>query len=391
MDKPKVGIVYHFFAHYRSAIIHELIEHGQFHYLFVGDVADPLKSGIEACPIEKRRFIPTRSRFFGRFLVQAGVIRLALSRELDVIIYLGDAQFLTTWISAALARLAGKRVIFWSHGWPRLESGLKDWLRCWFYRLANGMVLYGNRSKAIGVSKGFDPRTLHVIYNSLNYGKQKNLRNQIRDEEVIKLRQELFKKIDTPVVICTGRLVGYRRLDLVIEALGRLNDEGHAVNLVLVGEGPEHANLAELARRKGLEQAVVFFGACYDERKLATLIRASNVTVIPGQVGLTAMHSLAYGVPVIAHDNPDDQGPEWEAIVPGVTGDYYQYGNVRDLARKIYAWTYNTTTRQNFRSACFAVIEKYYNPVYQRKVMDQAVAGAPAQDEEWKKWMPLVA
>ena len=32
--KKKVVIVYHFFAHYRQAVIHELIDCSEYHYLF---------------------------------------------------------------------------------------------------------------------------------------------------------------------------------------------------------------------------------------------------------------------------------------------------------------------------------------------------------------------
>ncbi len=390
MKKPSVGIVYHFFAHYRQAIICELIAHGRYHYMFLGDTRDPLRSGIESCRISKSRFIQTRSRFFGKFLVQAGIISLAARRDLDTIIYLGDAQFLTTWISAAYARLVGKHVLFWSHGWPRLENGIKDRIRCLFYRLADGMILYSNRSKAIGVSKGFDPRNLHVIYNSLDYDQQKKWRGKITQADIRRVRRELFRAFDRPLVICTGRLVKYRHLELLIGAMELLHKQGHPINLLLVGDGPEHLNLRESVLAKGLAESVAFYGACYRGHRLAELITAANVTVIPGRVGLTAMHSLAFGVPVISHDYPDDQGPEWEAIIPGVNGDLYRYGDVADLAKKIQLWTREELPNRQNRSACYDIIEKFYNPSYQRLIMDRAVAAEPAQDDAWEKWLPSV-
>jgi glycosyltransferase involved in cell wall biosynthesis len=390
MKKQSVGIVHHFFAHYRKAVIHELISHGRHHYLFVGDSSDPLRSGIVSCRVSKSRFIATRSMFFGKFLVQAGLLRLAFRSDFDTIVYLGDAQFLTTWLSAACARLAGKHVIFWSHGWPRLENGIKDWIRCLFYRIGHGMVLYSNRSKAIGVSKGFDPRNLHVIYNSLECAEQEERRGAMAYAGIHRVRSRLFKTPGRPLVICTGRLVQYRRLELLIEAMSLLHEHAHPVNLLLVGDGPERSCLQELVRTKGLQDSVVFYGACYEGHELAELITAANVTVIPGRVGLTAVQSLTYGVPVISHDDPDDQGPEWEAIVPGVNGDLYRHGDIVDLAEKVRAWTRGESPDPRSRTACYEVIEKFYNPSYQRLVMDQAVSAQPARDELWKKWLPLV-
>jgi glycosyltransferase involved in cell wall biosynthesis len=391
VGEPAVAIVHHFFAHYRGAVIRELITHGRYHYVFVGDTSDPLQSGIACCNISKSRFIRTRSKFFGKFLVQAGLINLAFRPDIGTIVYLGDAQFLTTWISAACARLAGKHVLFWSHGWPRLEKGIKDRIRCLFYRIGHGMVLYSNRSKAIGASKGFDPGNLHVIYNSLESVEQKEWLDRKALGEVLGVRTRLFKTARRPMLICTGRLVKYRHLELLICAMDLLHAEGHPVNLLLVGDGPEESHLRELIHAKGLDDAVIFYGACYERRELADLITAANVTVIPGRVGLTAVQSLAHGVPVISHDDPDDQGPEWEAIVPGVNGDLYHHGDIDDLARKIKIWTRDESPDLRTRAACCEVVEKFYNPSYQRAVMDQAVAGQPARDEIWKKWLPLVS
>ena len=42
--------------------------------------------------------------------------------------------------------------------------------------------------------------------------------------------------------------------------------------------------------------------------------------VSPGNVGLTAIHSLSYGTPVLTHNNFNNQMPEVESIQPGFNG-----------------------------------------------------------------------
>ena len=105
---------------------------------------------------------------------------------------------------------------------------------------------------------------------------------------------------------------------------------------------------------------------------------SANLTVSPGQVGLTAMHSLAYGTPVITHDDPAHQMPEWEAIVPGKTGDLFKRGDALDLAATIRKWCVNPWPDDDVRSQCMAVIEQHYNPQFQQQVINRAVAGLPA-------------
>ena len=41
----------------------------------------------------------------------------------------------------------------------------------------------------------------------------------------------------------------------------------------------------------------------------------SDLTVSPGNIGLTAIHSLSYGTPVCSHSNFNNQMPESEAII----------------------------------------------------------------------------
>lgn len=104
----------------------------------------------------------------------------------------------------------------------------------------------------------------------------------------------------------------------------------------------------------------------------------SDLCVAPGEIGLTCMHALAYGIPVVTHDNPDFQMPEWEAIQPGITGELFRYGDVQDLARVIADWFKLGKSRKQLSVDCRTIIDRCYNPSYQAMVINGAVAGIPA-------------
>jgi hypothetical protein len=125
---------------------------------------------------------------------------------------------------------------------------------------------------------------------------------------------------------------------------------------------------------------VHFEGACYDEHRIAELISASTVTVAPGKVGLTAMHSMVYGVPVITHSDADDQMPEWEAIIPGVTGALFARDSVEGLEAAIREWTRDPWPSEPTRRACESIIDRFWNPHVQRRLIEHAVLGRPADD-----------
>jgi len=386
-QKRLVPIVYHFFPHYRAGVNHELVRSQKYDFLFVGSRIALSGNGIkEWSPPNGVKFLATKlTHPFGRGLFQSHVIRLALRHDIHSIIFLGCAEFTTTWIAAACARLTGKRVYFWTHGWTESDHGLKKYIRIAFYRLANALLLYGHHAKKIGLNCGFSSDRMHVIYNSLDYDAQITARSTVKHEELSAIRASFFSAQATrPLLICTGRLVPMRQLELLLAAMEHLAEEGFPVNLLLIGDGPSKLALQSQAERSGL--AVHFYGACYDEALLARFFMGADLLVMPGRIGLAAMHSLAYGTPVIVHDNPDDQGPEWEAIIPGYNGARFAHADSRDLARAIRQWLENSTDRQLTRARCYEVLERFYNPVTQAILIERALDGHQADDSIWDKF-----
>jgi glycosyltransferase involved in cell wall biosynthesis len=141
------------------------------------------------------------------------------------------------------------------------------------------------------------------------------------------------------------------------------------VFLLIVGDGPEKDNLAALAASMGVPHR--FWGECYDETTIAKLYKLSDLTVSPGKVGLTAMHSMAYGTPVISHNNLDNQMPECEAILPGITGDFFLENSSEDLARTILNWFHRHPVKPE--SECIKRVEAEFTPEFQRRAIENAL------------------
>jgi glycosyltransferase involved in cell wall biosynthesis len=382
--KVRAAICYHFFPHYRTGVNEALARSGPCQIAFYGDArgCDPTIKVWQPSP--RAEFHDCRVVYQPKGLVcQPGALRLALSRKHDTLVFLGVAWYPTTWLAAALARLTGKRVMTWGHGWTRPERGLSRLLRRTFYKLFHAHMTYGHYGKIIFLQEGFDPAKVHVIYNSLDYAQQKSARERVTRDELARLRREVIGDDHTPIAVCTTRLVPVRRLDLLIDAAARLKREGRPIALLLVGDGPERAKLQKLAQEAGVR--CVFYGACYDEAVLSKLVMMSNVMVAPGKVGLTAMTALAYGTPIVTHGNEANQMPEWEAIMPGRTGSLFADGDVADLARAIGEWTRDPWPSEAVREDCYRIIERFWNPEFQARAVQRALTGAPADDLWWAK------
>jgi hypothetical protein len=65
--------------------------------------------------------------------------------------------------------------------------------------------------------------------------------------------------------------------------------------------------------------------------------------------------------------------PEVEAVIPGVTGDFFERGNVTDLARVIGAWTNSRERRASAQGDAIAIIESTYNPQHQVQLIDATI------------------
>jgi len=368
----RIAVVYHVFPHYRQGVLKELDKSTCHDYSFIASSSS--FEGIESIsPGTVKRFVEAPFVIlFKKLFFQIGAIQVAFSNKYDVIVFLANPNFISTWVAAALARLSGKKVLFWTHGWLKKELLVKKTIRNLFYSLANKLLVYSDRSKAIGIESGFSPKRISVIYNSLDlYNRDLFLEKVCNGFSDSDKPQSLFENPDLPLIICTARLTKLCRFDLLFEAADKLLKQGVRVNILLIGDGPERASLEAKAISVGVE--IIFYGACYDEFTIGPYLYFSDLSVSPGKIGLTAMHSLMYGTPAITHSNLDHQMPEVEAIEEGVTGDFFAEGDSVDLAFKIKYWFDRGRERGEVRNACFDVIEKKWNPYIQKLNIEDAI------------------
>ena len=297
-----------------------------------------------------------------------GTLRLLFNKKYQTYFTLIESRCITDWIFFWLAFkfFKKKKFYIWTHGWYGKESGRDAKMKLWLYRNVTGIFVYGDRAKELLVKEGIPANKLFPIHNSLDYDKQLELRNSIQASKVY---VNHFSN-NNPVIIFIGRLTKVKQLDMLVDAVAELKTKGENYNLVFVGNGLEGENLKARVKRLGLTDEVWFYGACYDEKTNAELIYNADLCVAPGNVGLTAMHTMVFGTPVISHNDFKWQMPEFEAIKPGVTGDFFERNSVQSLACTISKWfTEKKDKRDEVRQACYKEIDTNWNPYYQIELL----------------------
>lgn len=368
----KLCIIYNFAPHYRSEIFSLIDKNFDCDWYFgdsMGDVKKMDYSIIKGNISE----LPKFNVLNGRAYFQRGVIKL-LAKDYDAFIVLSDSRSISNWIFAVASKFfPHKKVFFWSHGWYGKENKFERIIKKILYRLPNGgTFLYGHYAKDLMMNEGFKSDKLFVIHNSLAYDRQIETRKSLENTDIYSSH---FGN-DFQNLIFVGRLTPVKKLDKLLLALVMLKEQGKRYNLTFVGSGVMSDSLVAKTKELGLTDSVWFYGACYDEEQLGNLIYNADLCVSPGNVGLTAIHSMVFGCPVVTHDNFSLQGPEFEAIKKGETGDFFKYDSVDSLADTISNWLVSKTTqREIVRDACMKEIDDSWNPYFQLDVINKVLKG----------------
>jgi glycosyltransferase involved in cell wall biosynthesis len=299
---------------------------------------------------------------------QSKIIKTILFSHFDYLLLLGEMNVISSWISIFIAKLRGKKVFMWSHGIYGNESFFKRYFRLLFLKQSDLIFLYENRAKSLLQQNGFHENSLAVVYNSLNYDLferlYKGLLNTDKNEFIT-----FFKDNSLPTIIFIGRLTKIKRLPVLIEAVRKLNQIKIRYNLLIVGSGEDQTYLENTYNSIVEEGLLHFYGNCFDENKTSELIYHSDLCVSPGNIGLTAIHSLSYGTPVASHDNFNNQMPEVEAIIDGENGFLFKENNSNDLANKIDKWF--LTSSNIDKDFIRKIIVEKYNPENQMRIFEK--------------------
>ncbi len=317
----------------------------------------------------KKTHILEHGKFISRFYTMKGLVGMVWKRkDYNKFLMVGTPMCISLWVLCILLKVfrPTKRIYFWTHGWYGKETFAERVIKKNFLKLADELFIYGNYAKDLLVKEGFKAKNMHVIHNSLSYDVQMELRKQMKKTAVY---IEHFGN-QNPILIFIGRLTPVKRLDMLVQAITDLKSKGQDYNLVFIGDGPMRKELEQKVKSLNISEQVWFYGACYDELVNAELVYNADLCVAPGNVGLTAIHALMFGCPVITHNDFRYQMPEFEAITPCYTGNFFKRGDQESLNDKIIEWfRVNGNQRGHIKQLCYKEVDEQWNPYFQMDVI----------------------
>ena len=367
LQEPRYVMYLAVLPFYRQACIESLRELlGESLALYAGqEHTDPtVRTGINPS-----YYTPVSNRFLFRrkAMLQVGHWRDALRAE-TVIVDLNPRN-LTSWIMTVGRKLARRRTLVWGHLYPRKGPGAStDGLRRLLRRLSDGTVLYGY--DMVAPARSDLPRqSVWVAPNALYRGADLSTTANATSRTSI---------------IYVGRLVGSKKVAVLLEAFALTACRADGATLSIVGAGEESAALLELARRLGCQESIRFSGEITNLQIIRDLYADAFVSISPGYAGLSLTQSLGFGVPVIVSRN-EPHSPEIELHRFGNVS-YFATDNADDLAKMIdEAWAKRAVI---LNEAVAEPIKRLYSAETMAKGLAAAFRNtfAPRSPEEASVW-----
>ncbi len=153
--------------------------------------------------------------------------------------------------------------------------------------------------------------------------------------------------------LIVGRLIPYKRFDLVIEAFNILK-----LPLKIIGEGPECKKLKSMAGEN-----IEFLGWLPDSEVRNYYARA-KAFVFPQEedFGIVALEAMASGTPLIAYRG----GGALESVQEGINGVFFGSQNVGSMVRAIEKFQHTKFDRNIIKSS----IQKFEKRLFQDKIKE---------------------
>ena len=163
-------------------------------------------------------------------------------------------------------------------------------------------------------------------------------------------------------LLWVGRMLQWKRLDLLLKALRLLKDLPGFDRLDLVGAGPERSNLISMANRFGLGEKVHFHEPVPPDR-VRTMMQDSDIYVLPSNRvegwGVVANEAMSEGCVLIANEQA---GASRELIRHGKTGFLFKDDSHDDLAAVLRTVIADRELAERIRQAAWKELNRLWHP-----------------------------
>ncbi|EKO3487351.1 glycosyltransferase [Vibrio fluvialis] len=254
---------------------------------------------------------------FNKIFWQKGV-KFSFFNKDDIVVVSGNPRVINHMFLIIYLRIRGIKVLWWGQGWTANSRGLLSKIRHKMMNLANGILVYTEKeAKQLIVSK-----PIAGLNNGLDL-------NSIIDLKYLK--QAKVTNPESLNLFFIGRLTEKSKIKDIVEVILNINMD---VTLSIIGDYTKFKmDFPELYKDSTIQRKVCWYGAIYDENKIASIASNCDYFIYGGAVGLSLIHAFSYYLPAIVHDQEQGHMPEYAAFVNSYNGFSFKKDDFEDLSR----------------------------------------------------------
>lgn len=294
-------------------------------------------------------------------------LEAAASTDADAVILSWSSRYLSLGPALRRARRRGLPVILWGHGYSRQETGFSLWARERIARMASALLFYESRSAQAAIDRGWPADRVFVAPNAIDQSPIQAARaDWLADPGRLAGFREEHGLQGRRVLLYVSRIQPENRVDLLLDAVDRLRRTRPDVLAVLIGAGDLYDATRAAVDAKGLGDHVRLLGPVYEETRLAPWFLSSEAFVYPSAIGLSLLHALGYGLPVVTDDcvathNPEIIAYEPDPDSPDANGVAYRAGDADDMARTLDELLRDDERRARLADGALRTVADRYN------------------------------
>ncbi len=125
-------------------------------------------------------------------------------------------------------------------------------------------------------------------------------KGRLPEDEYMALTEEYGLQKDVPVFLFVGRMMWYKGVRIILEALAGIHSQGKDFRMIFVGGGADEDDMKLLASELGIAGKCIFTGRIHDRTKLKAIYCRANMMLFPSVYdtnGLVVREAAACSLP----------------------------------------------------------------------------------------------
>jgi len=281
-------------------------------------------------------------------LWQKNLIYFTVKKD-HIIVVSGNPRYLSTILFVLKAKLVGAKIIWWGH---YRSSTSKNWrikLRLGLMKFADGIIFYTEDEVKKYLTSKQRKESRPIV----------GLNNGIDVVPIRRLRKKYDSNSRSYEILFLGRVTEKASFHILLKALQHRKIKNISLNVIGNNNFDPYLKLDKYKFTNGVK--INYYGKLTDEKKISNIANRCRVFVYPGSIGLSLIHSMAYGLPSLIHSDPLKHMPEIAAFKEGVTGLTFNRNNSEDLAMKLCSMMSNTSQLDFMSKECLNIVENDFN------------------------------